>query len=185
MTKIVVVGVAGTGKSTLARSLAQVLRVPHIELDALFWQPNWQKTSEDEFERLVTTATSATPGWVADGNYSDRIRSVTWGSADLVVWLDYPRCTILRQLLVRTVRRIWTREEIWNGNRERPLRDQLSMDPSRSIIRWALRSYRPTKRKYARLMLHPEFRTSQFVRLRSRRETQEFLKIFTSIHREV
>jgi len=47
--KINVVGTSGVGKSTLARRLAQELSLPYIEMDVLYWLPEWQGTPDDEF----------------------------------------------------------------------------------------------------------------------------------------
>ncbi len=38
--RIVVVGTTGSGKTTLAAQLALIAGCPHIELDALHWEPN-------------------------------------------------------------------------------------------------------------------------------------------------
>ena len=56
-------------------------------------------------------------GWVADGNYS-KVRDLVWGSADLLVWLDYALPVIMGRLVSRTLRRLITREVLWNDNRE-------------------------------------------------------------------
>ena len=48
-TRIVIVGSTGSGKSTLAGQLASQLDLPHIELDGLFWGPNWTETSPEVF----------------------------------------------------------------------------------------------------------------------------------------
>lgn len=172
--RVVVIGVAGGGKSTVARALSERLGVPHVELDALFWQAGWTKLGEDEFAEQVTAAT-ATDEWVVDGNYSARIRQLTWGKADLVVWVDLPRAVVMWQLIRRTVRRTATGVELWNGNRERPLRDQLSCDPSRSILLWAWRTYGPTKREYEAVD-QSEYPQARFIRLRSRRQVRRFLR---------
>ena len=37
--RIVVIGTPGAGKTTLARRIAGQLELPHIELDAINWQP--------------------------------------------------------------------------------------------------------------------------------------------------
>lgn len=69
--KINVVGTSGSGKSTLARQLAEWLGVPYIEMDRLYWRPEWQGTPDDAFlARLEQTLAEAGEGWVLDGNYS-------------------------------------------------------------------------------------------------------------------
>ena len=40
MQRVSVIGVTGSGKTTLAAALAAKLQVPYIELDALHWEPN-------------------------------------------------------------------------------------------------------------------------------------------------
>ncbi|MBN0386682.1 (d)CMP kinase, partial [Pseudomonas aeruginosa] len=42
-----VVGTSGSGKSTLARRLAHRLELPWIELDRLYWRPNWQGAPDE------------------------------------------------------------------------------------------------------------------------------------------
>lgn len=74
--RIVVVGTTGSGKSTLARTLAQRLNVPHVELDALHWEPNWRQAAPPVF-RERTAHALAGEGWVVDGNYSV-VRDLTW-----------------------------------------------------------------------------------------------------------
>ena len=47
--RIAVVGTSGSGKTTLAHRLAQQLGIPHVELDALHWDPNWTPAPPDTF----------------------------------------------------------------------------------------------------------------------------------------
>ncbi|WP_432941432.1 hypothetical protein ACQPXM_33600 [Kribbella sp. CA-253562] len=175
MRRVVVIGVAGSGKSTVARALSERLDAPHIELDAIFWQPNWTKLDEDEFAARVAAATATGP-WIADGNYSQRIRQITWPAADTIVWLDLPRPVIMWQLLRRTIHRTRTGTELWNGNHERALKDQLSRDPAKSILLWSWRTYTPTKREYAEAMNDPRYAQVTFVRLKSRRQIRKVLE---------
>lgn len=175
MRRVVVIGVAGSGKSTVARELSECLGVRHIELDSIFWQPHWTKLDQDEFEARVRKATHS-GGWIADGNYSDRIRQITWTAADTVVWLDLSRPVVMWQLLRRTVRRTISGVELWNGNRERPFRDQVSRGPAKSILLWSWRTYTPTKREYSQAVNNPMFSHVRFVRLGSRRQIKRFLQ---------
>lgn len=55
-----------------------------LELDSIFWQVDWAKLDEEEFEARVRQATHS-GDWIVDGNYSDRIRQITWTAADTVV----------------------------------------------------------------------------------------------------
>jgi adenylate kinase family enzyme len=125
------VGVPGSGKSTLGRQLAGRLAVPYVELDAIFHQPEWTPLPEEQFRRRVAAIASG-DGWVIDGNYST-VRPLVWGHADTVVWLDPPRRTVMRRLIWRSIRRAAGRTELWNGNRER-WRNLFTWDEQESII---------------------------------------------------
>ncbi len=114
--RIAVVGVTGSGKTTVAAQLAKALGFPHIELDALHWQANWTMTNLEDFRQQVTQALSG-PAWVTDGNYG-KVRDLIWPRANTLVWLDYPLAVVLWQLTRRTLARILHHEVLWNENRE-------------------------------------------------------------------
>jgi len=168
--RIVVVGTTGSGKTTLARQLAQHLEVPHIELDALYWGPNWTPTPTTLFRMRITEALSG-DAWVVDGNYS-MVRDIVWSRADTVVWLDYALPLIMWRLLWRTLRRIAMREGLWSGNRESLRAQFFSRD---SLLLWAFHSYRRRRKEYPVLFNEPEYAHLTVVRLRSPRAAQEWL----------
>ncbi len=95
--RVSVVGPSGSGKSTVARELAAILGVPHLELDGIHHQPGWEPLSGQEFKRIVG-AQAAADGWVIGGNYST-VRPLVWARADTVVWLDPPKRTVMRQII--------------------------------------------------------------------------------------
>ncbi len=174
MRRVSVVGNAGAGKSTFARALAERLDAPHIELDAIFHQPDWTPLDDAEFARRVTAATDG-DRWVADGNY----RRVTmdgpvWARADTIVWIDPPDRVMMSQVVARTLRRTIGRRELWNGNRERFL-DVFRLDRNRSIIVWAWSTRNGNRERYRSAMVDPAYAHLRFVRLGSRREVTSFL----------
>lgn len=170
--RIVVVGSTGSGKTTLAKDIAARCQIPHIELDSLFWKADWQETPDGEFISKIRTALdNAGDSWVIDGNYS-RIQPIIFPLADTIVWLDYPLRVSFLRLLKRTLRRVFTREKLWSGNRESAKAALLSKE---SLLYYALKSYRRRKARYARLMMSDQYPHLRFIRLYHPRETVQLL----------
>ena len=118
--RIVVIGTPGAGKTTLARRIAGQLELPHIELDAINWQPGWRDLTRHDPALFVSRVVEAiqAEAWVADGNYGP-VRDQLWRRATHLVWLDYSRPVIMRRVILRSLRRVLLRTELWAGNRER------------------------------------------------------------------
>ena len=169
---ISVVGDSCSGKTTLAAALAERLGLPHVEIDALSWQPNWTPTPDDILVQRIHEAV-AEPGWVIDGNYGRIVRPITWGAADTVVWLDFPLRVTLPRTVARSFRRWRTGELLWGTNRERLWEHFLPWD--RSLIWWTLKSHFRRRREYSAAMSDPRWEGTRFIRLRSPAEVPPFL----------
>ncbi|MGG7446911.1 AAA family ATPase [Kosakonia oryzendophytica] len=170
--KINVIGTSGSGKSTLARRIASQLNIPYIEMDLLYWRPNWQGTPKEEFYARLTQALSQ-PDWVLDGNY-DRSRDIKWRDVDIVVWVDYGFWHTLRQVTLRAIARARSQQELWpeTGNRESLRRAFLSRD---SIIFWMLKTWRRNRQRYGEYMVDPRYQHLRFVRISTPQQADEFL----------
>ena len=175
MRRVSVVGNSGSGKSTLARRIAAALDVDYVELDAIHHLPGWQPIDPDEFLVRVGEITE-TDGWVVDGNYRTVVvEGPVWQRADTVVWLDLPRATVMRQVVLRSLRRTVRREELWNGNRE-TLRSLAVWDRDGSIVRWTWTQHEKYERRYSEAMASPALRHLAFIRLRSHTEADAWLE---------
>ena len=160
--RVVVTGTSGAGKTSFARTLAQRVRIPHIELDAVNWQPGWRDLTRhdpDEFVRRVTAAIAA-EAWVVDGNYGP-VRDIVWGRATHLVWLDYSRPVIMARVIRRSLSRAVLRTELWAGNRE----DWRRMFHPSHPIRWAWSTWERRRRETAERLARPEYAALELLRL--------------------
>jgi adenylate kinase family enzyme len=174
MERISVVGCTGSGKTTMARSLAESLGFPHLELDGVYHQPEWTPLPDDEFLSTVDAFTSG-DRWVVDGNYnSPGVLDLAWSRADTVVWLDPPKRVVMGRVTRRTLSRGARRQELWNGNRE-SLWSLTKWDPEDNIIRWAWTRFEPTRSTYESRTADPRWSRLKIIRLCKRPETRVFL----------
>ena len=173
MRRVSVVGVPGSGKSTLGRQLAERLAVPYVELDSIFHQPGWTPLPQEQFRRRVAGIASG-DGWVIDGNYS-AVRPLVWARADTVVWLDLPRRTVMRRIVWRSISRAAARTELWNGNRER-WRNLFTWDEQESVISWAWHHYPVYRQRYAAAAHDPAYAHLRFIRVATRADVRQLLR---------
>ena len=101
MERIIIIGCGGAGKSTLARKLGEVLDLPVVHLDKLFWKPNWVEKSNEEFDALLAQEL-AKDRWIMDGNFNrtmpERIKR-----CDTIIYLDFSRFACLMGVLKRII----------------------------------------------------------------------------------
>jgi adenylate kinase family enzyme len=150
--RVLIHGVTGSGKSAAAFRIGEALGLPvHLADEEIGWVPAaeapWTNREPEEMRRTAARI-AAEPGWVLDSSYG-AFRDIVLERTDVVIGLDYPRRLSLFRLTRRTVRRLWNRTPICNGNWE-TLRQVFSRD---SIIAWHFRSFagkRATMRAWAR-----------------------------------
>jgi len=120
-----ILGCCAAGKSNLRKCLAEVLQLPAVEMDSIYWKPGWVMRHPDETLDLLTQRTQE-DAWIVDGNFMSKPRDLDrselnrwlWEKTQCVVWLDYPFWTIYLRAWRRTLWRISTGEPCCNGNRE-------------------------------------------------------------------
>jgi adenylate kinase family enzyme len=158
---------SGCGKTTFGRALAGALDVPFVELDAIHWQAGWTELDAAELRRRVEPLV-ALDAWVIDGSYRGKLGDLVLDHADTVVWLDLPRRVWLTRLVLRTFRRVITREELWNGNRESLRTAWVDSD---SLFRYSFANERPRRHRYP-----TELARFRVARLRTQSEVDAFLR---------
>jgi adenylate kinase family enzyme len=136
--RIVVIGNAAGGKSTLARHLARRRELPLFEADRLLWLPGWQLAPEAEYARRHAE-TVAQDRWVIDGlgrqdSIAERLaRSTEIVLIDLPLWMHF--------WLAAERQTAWSRGQV-----DDPPAGAAEMPPTRELFRtmWEVdRSWMP------------------------------------------
>jgi len=170
--RIAVAGDTGSGKSTLASALARRLGVPHVELDALHWEPGWTAAPREVFRQRADATLPPDGRWVVDGNYR-AVRDISWGRATTLVWLDYPLPLVFWRLTRRILWRGIARMELYNGNRESLWTHLFTRD---SLFLWLLQTHWRHRREYPGLLAQQEYRHLTVQRFRRPSQARAWLE---------
>lgn len=154
------VGPTCSGKTTFARRLGSILGTRYVELDSLYWGPEW--APRPDFEQEVLAA-ARQPRWVIDGNYS-AVRDIIWRRCTTIVWLDYSFARVFSRALRRTVRRVVTGERLFAGNRE-TIGNQLF--DAEGVLWWVARTHGQRRREFPELFRRAEFRHVTVIQLQT------------------
>ena len=160
--RILVLGCAGSGKSTLSKRLSAILGIEVIHLDAYYWK-DWKEADSDEFAAFVQK-TAAKESWIIDGNYRKTL-PVRLAAADSVIFLDFPTSTCIMSVIKRTLKNYGKeREDMGKGCHERF---------DLSFLRWVL-TFRRKNRRFITENLD-NFPDVNKIVLKSRKQANEFL----------
>lgn len=166
--KIAVMGYSGAGKSTLASALSQRLGLPLLHLDKVQFTAGWQERDRAEALAMVETF-MAQDSWVIDGNYAGFLQDRRLEEADLIVFLDLPRLTCLRQA--------WGRYRRFRGQVRESAADGCCEKFDLEFFRWLVWDGRTGKQRARHRSLMDQYRTKAVV-LKSRKQIQSFLARF-------
>jgi adenylate kinase family enzyme len=172
--RIVVWGMTGSGKTTLARRLGEHFDLAVVELDAIRHARGWDSTGWDEFAAILERRLDGAPqGWVSDGSYS-HIMHIYLSRADTLIWLHLPWRVSFWRLFKRSVTRAWTREPVYDEEGPRESWRLLFFD-QKSILWWSISHHKAGVRAVRERIaaLPPGVRVYE---LRSSREVDAFLR---------
>ena len=126
--KIHIIGGSGTGKTTLAKKLAQEYGIPHYDLDDIRWANTGDYgTKRDESERdALLDEILKRDDWIIEGVYYQWCGRC-FAEADKIYLLNTPRRTYRHRIIRRFVRR---KLHIEKGKKE-------TLRSLRNLLKWA------------------------------------------------
>ncbi len=165
--RVLVTGMAGSGKSTFSRSLAAKTGLPVIHLDLHFWKPGWVAPTEGEW-RERQRELLAGDAWIADGNYHETL-DLRLERADTVVILDTPWWVCAGRAFLRGLRQpVGEMPEGSDDSPWRRLRDEWRL----AVVIWRNRRSEP-EREYEIISQYGQHAVVHA--LRSKTAVREFL----------
>ena len=166
MERIIIIGNAGGGKSTLSRTLAEKTGLPLVHLDRLYWCGDWEHRSREEFDVLLDTELQKDQ-WIIDGNFTRTIPR-RLERADTVIWLDLPTVTCLWGATKRVFQNHGKSRPDMGGNCPEHF-DKRKIELYKGILRY-------NRRNKQSILQQLENTRATVYRLRSRRQVKRFLK---------
>ena len=167
MNRILIIGNAGSGKSTFAGKLAQKTGLPLVHLDKIWWCGHWEHISREEFDKLLQEELDKSQ-WIIDGNFN-RTLPHRLSYCDTVFFFDLPRFVCLWGVTQRIFQnRGKTRKDMGGDCPER-------FDKQKwSLYRNILTFNHQHRKDYYRLLAGADH--ANVVVFRSRRQAEKFLK---------
>lgn len=86
--RIIIIGCPGSGKSTFARELHKIVKLPLYHLDMMYWNADRTTVSKEVFRQRLDKVMQ-TECWIIDGNYNSTME-LRIQKCDTVIFLDYP-----------------------------------------------------------------------------------------------
>jgi len=96
--RIHITGNAGSGKTSLACELGEILGFNVYGLDKIVWGENWTVTPPEE-RRLLESELAMKPEWIIEG-----VSPIIRQAADIIIFLDFPRYICFKRCALRTLR---------------------------------------------------------------------------------
>lgn len=86
MNKFFIIGASGCGKTTLANQISNKFKIPHFDLDDVFWKKKYtDKRSMDERIQKVSTILKKNKSWVIEGVFNSFVEEIFMKSDEVIL----------------------------------------------------------------------------------------------------
>ena len=161
--KIQVIGYSGSGKSTIAKTLAEMYNIPVLYLDNVKFYGDWQEKSDEEQTEIVQKFLDENDSWVIDGNYS-KICPQRFEISDMTIYMNFNRIKCFFAAYKRAKKHKYVHRESCACN------DKFDKE----FIKWLLIDGR-TKERRQKIVENLNKTKGRKVVLKNRRQVKKFL----------
>jgi adenylate kinase family enzyme len=88
MNKILIIGEAGRGKTTLAKKLSDKLNIPHFSTDDFFWEIKYTEPREKEHAKQLAIENYNKQSWIIEGTTQWLIK-LGLEDSDIIIFLNF------------------------------------------------------------------------------------------------
>ena len=168
--KIILVGSGGSGKSWMAKRIAEITGYSLFHLDKELWQPGWVMPPKEE-KITKQQEMMNREQWIIEGNYNSTME-LRFSAADLIIYLDINRIVCIWRAMKRT------------GKKRSDLPDYL--EESKAFTKEAFKFYKwiwtyPKTGRKTIMDLHEKYSDKAFLHIRKRREVKKLLRQWSGV----
>lgn len=99
--RILILGGIGSGKTTLAREISQITKLPHLGIDWIVYKKPWTERNTKKVIIQEMKKASRKRRWVMEGVYSQDWLIPAIKKADLVIILHLPKNILVKRIIFR------------------------------------------------------------------------------------